>query len=65
MTKAEKRARFVERQRAAQRANDESRGYVAPVPKPRQSRRARDPFANTYMRDPDGYDRDNLGESRD
>jgi hypothetical protein len=24
-----------------------------------------DPYANTYMRDPDGYDRDNLGESPD
>lgn len=66
MTKEERKAKFVERQRLAQQANDTARNYVPPQPKTRKVRTKRvEPLPNeSGFLDRFGIG-DNLGESPD
>ena len=57
----ETRYQRIAREQAERRAKREQQAKRAM----RTERKKHNPYANTYMRDPDGYDRDNLGESPD
>lgn len=69
MTKDERRARHVEKQRAITAADQAARGYVPETPRKRAMRKARNLKAcANYSYDAnrvDGFDRDDLGESFD
>lgn len=64
MSKEERHARFLERQRAITAADQASRGYVE-VKRARRKRRARADHHDRVADRIDGFDRDDLGESHD